>query len=391
MVLVTIVGATVGFLVLRDDGSAVVAAGELFLEPIDAEGPNPFTAPVAEDPDQTLRDFAAADADAETTTSDGATTSSPQATTTAAAGAGVVDRPQAISGSEPGLYGGTQEEGSCDPDQLVGFLESNADKAAAFAEILGIQPAGIAEYVDGLTPVFLTSDTRVTNHGFANGRPTARQAVLQRGTAVMVDEHGVPRVKCFCGNPLRPPDRIREPGIEITGQRWAGFDATKLHSVTPASEVIEIFVLVSVETGERFERPAGTAGDEDVQMEPELGTGDVQVTLRWGSTDDLDLAVSDPVGETISYTSPSSSSGGQLDVDAHAGCAGGPGVENVFWPEGRAPPGEYVVAVTYFSTCDGGSASASFTVTVNVDGRPPETIGGTVTSGETQEVHRFTR
>lgn len=383
-VLVALVVATVGFVVLRDDDAALVAAGELFLEPIDAEGPDPFTAPVADNPDDALRDFAAdTGAGADETT----TTGAPDTTTTT--GAGVVDRPQAVRGSEPGLYGGTQREGSCDPEQLVDFLRSNADKAEAFAEVLGIEPAGIDEYVGGLTPVFLTSDTRVTNHGFARGRATPRQSVLQRGTAVMVDDLGVPRVKCYCGNPLLPPEPIRGGDVEVAGERWPGFDPSAVRSVTPASEQIEVFVLVSIVTGERFERPAGTTGDEDVETEPELGTGDVQVTLRWGTADDLDLEVTDPLGETIAFTSPSSSSGGQLDVDAHAGCeGGGPGVENIFWPAGRAPPGEYVVSVVFFAPCNGGG-SASFSVTVNVGGQTRDTIGGTLSPGGSQEVYRF--
>jgi len=35
-----------------------------------------------------------------------------------------------------------------------------------------------------------------------------------------------------------------------------------------------------------------------------LGTGDVQVTLRWGSLVDLDLAVTDPSGASIDYVNP---------------------------------------------------------------------------------------
>ncbi|MGH3907098.1 MAG: DUF6777 domain-containing protein, partial [Pseudonocardiaceae bacterium] len=42
-------------------------------------------------------------------------------------------------------------------------------------------------------------DTRVTNHGYRDGKATDRQAVLQAGTAVLVDEKGRPRVKCGCG------------------------------------------------------------------------------------------------------------------------------------------------------------------------------------------------
>lgn len=52
-----------------------------------------------------------------------------------------------------------------------------------------------------------------------------------------------------------------------------------------------------------------------------LGTGDVQVTLRWVGTNDLDLHVTDPAGETIYFGNRSSGSDGQLDVDSNAGCS----------------------------------------------------------------------
>ena len=69
-------------------------------------------------------------------------------------------------------------------------------------------PAGIGAYVDSLTPVVLTDDTLVTNHGYRDGHATTLPAVLQAGTAVMVDTLGVPRVKCNCGNPLTPPELV---------------------------------------------------------------------------------------------------------------------------------------------------------------------------------------
>src|SRR2546429_115073 len=72
------------------------------------------------------------------------------------------------------------------------------------ASVEGIEPNDIATYVASLTPVILTSDTLVTNHGYANGHATTLRSVLQAGTAVMVDNTGVPRVKCNCGNPLTP-------------------------------------------------------------------------------------------------------------------------------------------------------------------------------------------
>src|SRR5690606_3310657 len=44
-----------------------------------------------------------------------------------------------------------------------------------------------------------------------------------------------------------------------------------------------------------------------------LGSGDVQVTLEWGSNADLDLAVTEPSGERISFGNRGpTSTGGQL-------------------------------------------------------------------------------
>lgn len=54
--------------------------------------------------------------------------------------------------------------------------------------MLGIKSNDIPAYVARLTPVILRTDTFVTNHGFAQGRATVVPAVLQAGTAVLVDD-----------------------------------------------------------------------------------------------------------------------------------------------------------------------------------------------------------
>ena len=41
----------------------------------------------------------------------------------------------------------------------------------------------------------------------------------QAGTAVLVDNHGIPRVKCGCGNPLTEP--TNQPITTTTGTRCA--------------------------------------------------------------------------------------------------------------------------------------------------------------------------
>ena len=86
----------------------------------------------------------------------------------------------------------------------------------------GDRPDQIRDYVGQLTPVLLRADTRVTNHGFANGKATTLQSVLQAGTAVLIDKFGAPRVRCECGNPLLEP---RRPSTRhYIGQRWDWFN-----------------------------------------------------------------------------------------------------------------------------------------------------------------------
>jgi hypothetical protein len=113
---------------------------------------------------------------------------------------------------------------------------------------------------------------------------------------------------------------------------------------------------------------------------PELGTGDIQVTLRWATTDDLDLAVTDPSGNVVAYYNPAVPSGGQLDVDANAGCfsdASQTPIENIFWPPTEAPQGNYTIEVNLFTRCASTTAPIQFEITLLVQGNT-ETISGTV-------------
>lgn len=114
-----------------------------------------------------------------------------------------------------------------------------------------------------------------------------------------------------------------------------------------------------------------------------LGTGDIQVTLRWTSTDDLDLAVNDPNGDVVAFFSPTVPSGGQLDVDANAGCGGtttSP-IENIFWPTGEAPTGEYTLAVNLFTRCEPSNTPIAFSVRLLVRGET-QTFEGVVSDSE---------
>lgn len=110
----------------------------------------------------------------------------------------------------------------------------------------------------------------------------------------------------------------------------------------------------------------------------ELGTGDIQVTLRWSTPDDLDLAVTDPSNNTVTFFNPNIPSGGKLDVDANAGCdsLSPTPIENIFWPTGGAPQGSFKIGVNLYTRCQG-SGPIPFVITLLVQGNTQE-LRGTV-------------
>lgn len=79
---------------------------------------------------------------------------------------------------------------------------------------------------------------------------------------------------------------------------------------------------------------------------PKPGVGDISFRLLWTGESDLDLYVTSPVGERIDFVRRSSESGGMLDVDCNVqtvietNLCSEP-MENIFWPRGAAPEGEY--------------------------------------------------
>jgi hypothetical protein len=84
----------------------------------------------------------------------------------------------------------------------------------------------------------------------------------------MVDQFGVPRVRCFCGNPLSEP--VPEPAPTFTGESWQGFDPTKTTVIAPSEEPIEDLVIVDVQDEQPFTRPVGTDGAEDQPAPPDI-------------------------------------------------------------------------------------------------------------------------
>ena len=135
--------------------------------------------------------------------------------------------------------------------------------------------------------------------------------------------------------------------LAVSISLWAGFPSSVKAQTSHGGCYIE------TEEGEVYDLGVLCVIPEEGTVEPVLQTGDVQVTLRWNTSDDLDLIVIDPAGDIVDFGSPTSPSGGQLDVDANGFCQtqNFSPVENIFWPTGAAPNGQYLAYVTLAIPC----------------------------------------
>ncbi|WP_257004147.1 PASTA domain-containing protein [Streptomyces sp. SA15] len=172
-------------------------------------------------------------------------------------------------GDTPGLYGGTKKPTICDVERLEQFLTDpgNHKKAQAWAGALDITTERIPDYLDRLTPVLLRHDTLVRNHDYEKEKAVPFNSLLQAGIAILVDEQGLPAVKCSCGNPLRPfegdTSRISVE-FEDGNKKWRGYQRSSVVAVRPAPRTLDRIALVDVVKPDRgINRPVGTTGEDD--------------------------------------------------------------------------------------------------------------------------------
>lgn len=172
----------------------------------------------------------------------------------------------AVAGNDPNLYGGSGQLSVCDADALVANLNGNDDLNAAFAQGIGINASDVPRYVKSLTPVVLRQDTWVTNHGYDNGRATPYQSVLQRGTAVMVDAYGVPRVRCSCGNPLAEAwNGYTAP--EASKANWDSYEPRSVVTIYETDTTINNINVIDIEDGTSINIDID---DDDVSTQEEV-------------------------------------------------------------------------------------------------------------------------
>jgi hypothetical protein len=279
-----------------------------------------------------------------------------------------------VKGNEVGLYGGTLELGSCDRDQLAAYLEEHPTKAEAWAAVRGVPVSDIRAHLSRLTPLILRTDTLVTNHGYVDGVADAFPSVLQAGTAVLVDDYGVPAVRCYCGNPLTAAPDLG-PGTTFEGKEWKGWKPERTVRIKPATDVIDNFTVVDTATDSLFTRPAGTGGTQDTDTGEPAPAGIAGVVVDPGplsgatapaaSAAPAEPAASTAATEPAASAAPSAPSGERppgepvvlFEVTSIAGVSSGPPEPTVFTLDSPA----------YLTTI--------FTYHYFNEGAPPGTIG----------------
>ncbi|MFJ9899606.1 DUF6777 domain-containing protein [Streptomyces sp. NPDC091280] len=292
---------------MKSSGETTKPSGEVFLQPVAAQGPDPFTDSTATSPSASTATEPRVPSRVTRTPQWTPTGSAP--TASAPARTASPDRTLAVSGATPGLYGGSARTGSCDVERQIAYLTRDRAKAGAFAQAEGISPGAIPGYLRGLTSVVLRADTQVTNHGFRDARVTGFQSVLQAGTAVLVDNRGVPRVRCACGNPLK----AGVPGVPggnsgSGGRGWSGYRPAEVVVVTPAPQVITHITIVDIVHHTWIERPLGHRGPHHDHVVPPPDRPDHARPTRPGATPaPHPSATPAPHGSTSPGTTPSTS------------------------------------------------------------------------------------
>jgi hypothetical protein len=175
----------------------------------------------------------------------------------------------AISAGTIGLYGGTEHEAACDTSSIIASLRG-ASLLTAWSAVLGVGPSELDAFTASLTPVVLRADTLVTRHGYRDRAATSAPAVLEAGTAVLVDPYGNPVMRCSSGDPLTGTD-LTTAALHtalFTGAAWTGFRADGVAEVTSAPTRLDTLVLTGLGGGSEFSRPIGTSGDADESYTP---------------------------------------------------------------------------------------------------------------------------
>jgi uncharacterized protein YfaP (DUF2135 family) len=99
----------------------------------------------------------------------------------------------------------------------------------------------------------------------------------------------------------------------------------------------------------------------------------------------------EPTGDYIYFDDQTSAAGGELDLDSNPDCdLDNVNNENITYEGVTPPPGEYVVALHYYSAC-GVATPTNYVVTVRAGGTTTTYPGSLTGGGRTSDVVEITR
>jgi len=250
------------------------------------------------------------------------------------------------------------------------------------ADVIGVALAGVfgIGFIFGMWVVLfrrelapLDRSRAVYGHAFEEILPKSKLKKVRRTQPEILSEEG-PEDDNY-DDYEESPEEI-ESGLEQRSE-WARSNVNDINQQVSIAEIEGIeSAEVSEENTDEFAERLAREGAK---------TGDVQISLIWNNYNDLDLHVVCPSGERIFFDNRNSKCGGELDVDMNVKPASRKPVENVYWPENKAPRGTYKVYIHHYAKHNKGFRSnkdpTEFAVLVDMEGTKKE-FKGEISNGE---------
>jgi hypothetical protein len=154
-----------------------------------------------------------------------------------------------VDGDEPGLYGRVDRQAPCDLQGLIDLYAASPTLTEVVAAVLDVSAIQLSSFLRSYVAVATTRDTFVIDHHLVDGAAVRSPAVLEAGTTVLIDDRGLPRLRCASASPLTQPRADEVAGIgdaDRVGEPWTGFDPGRIVVVARAPEQISALDLAAL-------------------------------------------------------------------------------------------------------------------------------------------------
>ncbi|MEZ5258275.1 MAG: DUF6777 domain-containing protein [Ilumatobacteraceae bacterium] len=158
------------------------------------------------------------------------------------------------------------------------FLVANPAKAAAWVAALNtdatlrwptgaLTVADIPAYLDTLTHSSCCRTPASPCSGTTTASPvsTLPPVGAAEGGAVLIDPYGVPRAKCYCGNPLTAPVPSNV-AVSYVGTPWPNFDPTQITVTSPSGQPVTSFTVTDIKTGQPITVTVGSGTSNAAEL-----------------------------------------------------------------------------------------------------------------------------